>query len=121
MQTEQLSYEELEKQLKTVAGQYDAVVKQNKSLQQELNKLKKDAIFLPWKDGMDSNFGEFILKRYVWFYSAIGGAVGCVDVEYKQDKHRRIYIGSGSGCNENSDILMIANYGDCIKDLGYGE
>ena len=121
MQTEQLSYEELEKQLKTVVGQYDAVVKQNKSLQQELNKLKQDAILLPWQDGRDSDFGAFVLKRYMWFNSAFGEVVGCVDVEYKQDKHRRIYIGTGSGDNENSDILKIANYGDCIKELGYGE
>ncbi len=96
-------------------NQYNKVVEQNRQLQEK-------AMQIAWNDGYNINFGEFILKRHSWCsFLNTTTTIGFIDVEYISDHHRKIYVGLGNGYNFNDDVLNIAQYGTCIKDLGYAE
>ena len=102
---------------KIFENQYQKVVEQNRQLQAEL---RKSTMQIGWNEGNNVNFGEFLLKRHSWCsFLNTTNTVGFIDIEFINDHHRKIYVGIGSGFDFNTDVLNIAKYGTCIKDLGY--
>ena len=102
---------------KIFENQYQKVVEQNRQLQAEL---RKSTMQIGWNEGNNVNFGEFLLKRHSWCsFLNTTNTVGFIDIEFISDHHRKIYVGIGSGFDFNADVLNIAKYGTCIKDLGY--
>lgn len=99
-------------------NQYEAVVKQNKSLQSEIKTLK-EAPFFPYalNDGKRIDFGEFYLISHAWFsFLNTTDTIGIVEVEYKDTNHsRKMYMGIGTGGDWTADVLKIAQYGQKIK------
>lgn len=104
---------------KMFENQYQKVVEQNRDLQAEL---REKAMQIGWNDGGNVNFGEFLLKRHSWCsFLNTTDTVGFIEIEKTNDHHRKIYVGIGKGIDFNADVLNIAQYGTCIKDLGYVE
>ncbi|MBO4739426.1 MAG: hypothetical protein J5606_07700 [Bacteroidales bacterium] len=100
-------------------NQYQKVVEQNRALQQEL---KEKSMQIGWNAIENADYGEFVLIRHSWCsFLNTTDTVGFIDIQYKKDKHRRIYVGIGKGADFNTDVLNIAKHGTCIKDLGYAE
>lgn len=127
---EDLSDEELTRRfngLKFSLQNHEETVQQNRNLQRELQNAKNkiDELnskpFFPYRmnDGGRADFGDFILISHAWFtVSNFPLALGIVDVEWKSDNRRKMYLGVGSsnGKDFNQDVLSIALHGQKIKE-----
>ena len=127
---EDLSDEELTRRfngLKFSLQNHEETVRQNRNLQRELQNAKNkiDELnskpFFPYRmnDGGRADFGDFILISHAWFtVSNFPLTLGIVEVEWKSDKSRKMYLGVGSsnGKNFNQDVLSIALHGQKIKE-----
>ena len=119
---------------------HDETVEQNRQLQTELNKANdkiktleneikklKNLPFFPYpmNSGGRQDYGEFYLISHAWFSCMQERQqVGIVEVEWKADGRRCIYLGIGSGIPNpdmfNFDVRKIALYGQKIKDSNDG-
>ena len=127
---EYLEDEEIIKRLQTIKmslQNHEGTVRQNQSLQGELNKKireleqLKEKPFFPYtmNDGGRTDFGEFYLISHAWFtIPNIQFQLGIVEVEWKTSGVRKMYLGAGNtnGENFNQDVRSIALYGQKIKD-----
>jgi len=97
-------------------------VKQNQSLQKSLNELKERPFFpYPLNSGNRQDYGEFYLISHAWFsFLNTSQQIGIVEVEYKHDKHRAMYIGITHAVPTpegfRASVLCIAQYGQKIRD-----
>ena len=124
---------ELNTKLFQAVSQYNAVVQQNKDLQTELNQKNKmiDELnskpFFPYQmnDGGRLDFGSFVLISHAWFsFLNTKFQVGIVEVEYKNDNRRVMYVGiTNPVATERGfrdSVIEIAAYGQKIKDSAEG-
>ena len=119
--------------LKHALTNHDETVKQNRDLQSELNNTKRELEELknkpffpfPMNSGGGLDFGEFVLISHAWF-SFLNSLqqVGIVEVEYKTQNRRVVYIGitNSTATPEGfkKSVLEIAKFGQKIKDSGDG-